>query len=122
MMGGVLEIRKEDVLKLVRCVSAVSFRKPVGSSGCVKFNQQISPTSVTEESWRTVELHYYLIDSVREQTQKKTTRFYCLCRITYQHLSTVEYCRTIIYLMYIYVIHYHYNSYIAGGRVNHPCL
>lgn len=86
MMGGVLEIRREDVLKMVRCVSTMSFRKPVDSSGSVKFNQQISPTSVTEESWRTVELHYDQIESIREQTQKKTTKFYCLCRITYQHL------------------------------------
>lgn len=70
MMGGVLEIRREDVLKMVRCVSAVSFRKLVGSYGNVKFNQQISPTSVTEESWRTVELHYDQIGSIRPYTKK----------------------------------------------------
>ncbi|OWK62341.1 Cilia- and flagella-associated protein 43 [Lonchura striata] len=78
MMGGVLEIRREDVLKMVRYVSAMSFRKPVGSSGNVKFNQQKSPISVTKESWRTAELHYDQRDSTREHTQKQTTRFYCL--------------------------------------------
>lgn len=116
MMGGVLELRREDVLKMVRCVSAMSFSKPVGSSGSVKFNQQ-SPTSVTKKSWRTVELHYDQRDSIREHTQKNTTRFYCLCRITYQHLFLSQWNTVEHHLFNVHLIYYHYNTYIAGGRL-----